>query len=617
MRTIEDITEFEQTPFQERFKTLCTYDYLAEICGQDTDRQLLSFVRNGEKAAESSSWTRRQMLEEVTKRANLYTSLGATPEQGVAIILGNLPEAYFATFGAQQAAYSVAINPAMSSDHMANILLDSNAHIVVGPDKTVDAEAHRRVVEAARLANISTVLSAGFPQADVSNATDLGRKLESMPGDRLLASRSFSGTEIAACFHTGGTTGAPKVAMLTHENLLYEAWIVSELLEMTDQDTAMIGLPLYHVHGMVPASLSFLGVGAHLIIAGLNGYRSLDIRNNWWKLVDEYRVTAFNAVPTIFQDLLGVPFGNSSVSSLRLAVSGSAPMSVALKERFEESTGLQILEGYGLTEGTCVSTLELPNAPRKQGSVGLRLPYQDLIIAEVSHGSSKRIARYCDAGESGSLLVRGNNVFAGYVNSEQTKNTFVDGWLDTGDIARLDEDGYVWLEGRTKDLIKRSGQSIDPRTVEDTLLSHPAVALAAVVGRSDHRAGEVPVAYVELNPGQSMDSATLRDYVRKRSVEPHTVPASVEIVDELPRTAVGKIFKPALRNRVLADQILEAANNHGLKVKDVLIGESYKGDKPIEVVLHSSEGRVGEEFVTFISELLGVQITLNVEVQEI
>jgi fatty-acyl-CoA synthase len=216
-------------------------------------------------------------------------------------------------------------------------------------------------------------------------------------------------------------------------------------------------------------------------------------------------------------------------------------------------TGLAILEGYGLTEGTCLSTLSPLRGPRRAGSIGLRIPYQAMKAARLDeHG---RWLGDCAAAETGNLLIQGPNVFAGYADATQTAAVFAaPGWLDTGDLGHCDAEGHFWISGRAKDLIKRSGHSIDPQGVEEALHADPAVALAAVVARPDSRAGEVPVAFVCLKPGASGDAAVLLARCRQRLGDPVATPVQLTILDQMPLTAVGKLDKVALRALAAVDQ---------------------------------------------------------------
>jgi fatty-acyl-CoA synthase len=209
--------------------------------------------------------------------------------------------------------------------------------------------------------------------------------------------------------------------------------------------------------------------------------------------------------------LLEVPVGNNDISSLEYAICGAASMPAKLIEAFEAKTGLKILEGYGLSEATCVSSLNPPGGLRRAGSIGLRLPYQDMRVIILDEAG--RFQRVADVEEVGTIAIKGPNVFAGYLDPQQSKDLWIDiggsRWLNTGDLGRQDSQGYFWLAGRRKELIIRGGHNIDPKLIEDALSKHPAVALAAAVGSPDPYAGEVPVVYVQPKPGAAVSDQEL------------------------------------------------------------------------------------------------------------
>ncbi|WP_288251475.1 acyl-CoA synthetase [uncultured Hydrogenophaga sp.] len=596
MRNLADIERFEREPLADRLRVRSTYELLATVCRESPSRPLLHFLTQGDAQGPVISWSREMFLAEVTRRANLFTELLASLawadahpalappcEGGVAVLLPNLPETYFSVFAAQQAAYAVPINPAMSADHVAHILKTANARVLVAPSASVAPEVQARALEAARLAGcVKHVLLSGAcgerdrptptaaDGADGYVVTPMASALAETPFDRLLVERAFTGAETAACFHTGGTTGQPKLARHTQLNEVVQAWTFAQLAGLGEDDCALVGLPLFHVHAVIPASLGPLSLGAPIVLAGPDGFRHAPLLADWWQLVERYDVTLFNAVPTVFRALLDVPVQGHDIGSLRLAISGSASMPATLLRDFEARTGLRILEGYGLTEGTCVSTLNPLDGERRIGSVGLRVPYQPLKVAELS-GSPPRIVRECATGEVGSLLAQGPNVFPGYLDAAQSAQVFADGWLVTGDLARIDADGYVWLAGREKDIIKRSGHSIDPQTIEEALAAHPEIALVAAVGRPDARAGEVPVVYAVPRAGCRPDAEQLRVFVRGRIAEPHAVPADVVLIDAMPLTEVGKIFKPALRARCVREAVLATAAAQGWSPEQIQV----------------------------------------------
>jgi fatty-acyl-CoA synthase len=223
------------------------------------------------------------------------------------------------------------------------------------------------------------------------------------------------------------------------------------------------------------------------------------------------------------------------------------------------------LEGYGLTEGTCISSINPPLGERRIGSIGYRLPYQEMKVVHLDEHNA--FVKDCAVDEIGLIIVRGPNVFSGYTEEAHNRHVWVDTgdgqglWLNTGDLGRQDAEGYFWLTGRKKELIIRGGHNIDPRLIEDPLIEHPAVALAAAVGRPDAHAGELPVAYVQLQPEASISEDALLAYARDNIGEHAAVPKAIHIVEEVPQTAVGKIFKPYLVQLEVADVYQEAAQS--------------------------------------------------------
>jgi fatty-acyl-CoA synthase len=278
-------------------------------------------------------------------------------------------------------------------------------------------------------------------------------------------------------------------------------------------------------------------------------------------------------------------------------------MPVELFRTFQDRTGIRILEGYGLTEGTCVSSVNPPLGERKVGSIGLRLPGQAMKAVVVDE--SGRYIRDCVADEVGQLVISGPNVFVGYTRPEQNSSIWTelgDGgrWLNTGDLGRCDHDGYFWLTGRRKELIIRGGHNIDPAAIEEPLHRHPAVQIAAAVGRPDMHAGELPVAYVQLKPGTTATEAELAEFLRHEINERAALPKGIRIVDAMPLTGVGKIFKPALKRRETADALRSALVEAGVEDATVsLIDDTSRGislhvelaDPALEALATSALGR--------------------------
>ncbi|OUS91542.1 class I adenylate-forming enzyme family protein [Rhodococcus sp. NCIMB 12038] len=341
--------------------------------------------------------------------------------------------------------------------------------------------------------------------------------------------------DVALLIYTSGSTGRPKGVMLTHENLQFMSSSMVQHFSLTADDHCLLILPLFHVNAICVSFLTPMLAGGQLSVTGrFSPARFFDD-------VARLRPTYFSAVPTIYA-LLVSQDAATDLSSLRFAVCGAAPISKELLDRAEQRFGLAIVEGYGLTEGTCASACNPPGGVRKLGTVGPALPGQTIAIVDESGAPAP-------VGTVGEVMIRGANVMRGYLGRpEETERTVVDGWLHTGDVGRLDEDGYLTLVDRIKDMIIRGGENIYPKEIENALATHDDVLEAAVIGAPHEVYGEVPVAYVVAYPDSPVTDDQLDEHLRDRLTKVK-LPVAIHVVDALPRNPVGKIDKPGLRSR--------------------------------------------------------------------
>jgi long-chain acyl-CoA synthetase len=345
--------------------------------------------------------------------------------------------------------------------------------------------------------------------------------------------------DLALLIYTSGTTGRPKGVMLDHANIARTAEIIIDAAGLTAGDHCMLVLPLFHVNGIMVSVVSPLAAGGSTTIAPRFDPAT------FWVHVAQARATYFSAVPTIYAMLVHLPAGVATPASLRFVICGAAPMSAELIKEFEARYGVPLIEGYGLSECTVVCTLNPLHGNRKPGTVGLPLRGMEVRIA----GDDGSLHTGSPPGE---VVVRGPNVMRGYLGKpEESERAVRDGWLYTGDVGRFDEDGYLMLVDRVKDMIIRGGENIYPMEIETVLQSHPAVLEAAVVGRPHPVYGEEPVAFIALKPGQSATAEELIDYCAT-SLAKYKRPRAVFIEPSLPKNALGKIAKPALRAMVNA-----------------------------------------------------------------
>jgi fatty-acyl-CoA synthase len=359
--------------------------------------------------------------------------------------------------------------------------------------------------------------------------------------------------------------------------------------------TLFCGLPMFHVNAVLVTGLLPFSRGAHVILGTPQGYRAEGLFTRFWEVVERHRINFFSGVPTVYAALLQQPIEGRDLSSLEYGLCGAAPMPAELMRGFQERTGLKILEGYGLTEGTCVSTVNPPHGEPRLGSIGLRVPLQAMKAVVIDEAGA--CVRDCETDEVGVLVISGPNVFAGYKGAAHAKGLWVDAgdghrWLNTGDLGRQDADGYFFLTGRKKELIIRGGHNIDPATIEEPLHEHPAVQIAAAVGRPDSHAGEVPVAYVQLKPGADANEAELMSFVKDRIGERAVMLKVIRIIPAMPVTGVGKIFKPELKLREIETALAEALRGADVRFETVRALTDPSHGTVVEVGL--AEGADGE-----------------------
>ncbi len=559
--TIDDIHALESIDVNDLTLPSSTYQLLKQSAIDFADSTALKFIINATVDESSIDLTYHQLFTRITQTANGLHSLGVTDDTVVSMMLPNLPQTHFTIWGAEAAGIFNPINPLLDVGHIVSILNEAQSKVLVTmaptPGSDLWEKAQEIMAQVDSLDYIVAINVANSPnQMDyLSNSVlDFDQLTNVQPGDHLVSGRDIKATDIASYFHTGGTTGTPKLAPHTHANEVIGCYQMVAGLAMGTHSVGLCGLPLFHVNGVFVTGLAPWMVGAQIVLATPAGYRTPAVIENFWALIEKYNVSFFSCVPTILSGLLTVPSDDYDLSSLDVALCGAAPLATELMKKFEEKTGLVLVEGYGQTEGTCASTANPKYGVRKVGSVGLPLPYLKLKIIEVD--DKGKYVRECDTNEAGEICISGPNVFSGYKQAEQNEGQWpLEGWFNTGDLGRLDEEGYLWLTGRSKDLIIRGGHNIDPQMIEEAYYQHPDVIEAVAIGKPDKRVGELPVVYIHLSPNSSMTEAQLLEYGKNNINERAAVPKQVFLVDAMPVTAVGKIFKPTLRNQLIYDMV--------------------------------------------------------------
>lgn len=488
--------------------------------------------------------------------ASALNGLGVKKGDKVAIFLPNIPQFVMAYYGTIRiGAVETAISPLYKEREVEHQLSDSEAETLVVLDLLYPiAEKVLANTKVKRI--IITRLKEYMPTALALLGTLL-RKLPSVQVERKpnvyffqeLLNKSDAKpptveidpeNDLVALQYTGGTTGISKGAMLTHMNLVSNAVMCAEwLMAKSAEETFLTVLPLFHIYGMTT------GMNAPIYLAGKMVMLPRFDVEGCLKAIQKHKVTVFCGAPTMYAMLLAHPnFKKYDVSSVRFCISGSAPLPPEVQRRWMETTGGVLVEGYGLTESSPVTHCNPLDKTMKTvnvGSIGLPWPDTDAKIMDVETGLNE-----LSSGQDGELVVKGPQVMKGYWKmAQESAGVLRDGWLYTGDIGKMDVDGYFYITDRKKDLIKYKGYSVYPREIEDVIYEHPAVKLCAVIGKPDPVASEIPKAFIVLKDGAKASEDEIKEFVNEK-VAPYKAIREVEFRTELPMTLVGKVLRRVL-----------------------------------------------------------------------
>jgi len=503
-----------------------------------------------------ASWSYRRFWQESERFAAALAREGVRAGDRVALYLPNCPAYPIALFGVLRlGAIVVQVSPLYLGQDLARILTDSEPkalvtleilypHVAeVAPQHAVPVAFVARLREfypAAKRPFVNFVLRrrgmpTRFPRGPSIRPW---RSAIRTPG----TAPAFAGdpaTTVAVFQYTGGTTGKPKAAMLTHRNLVANltqsnSWNTTRV---PGEEVVLAAIPFFHIYGLTVALLMGLAEGATVVLQTRPEIREL------LGLIDRYRPTQFPGVPALYQAFNQQPdIARYRIRSIKFCLSGSAPLPVPVARRFEELTGANLVEAYGLSETSPGTHANPVHGERRPGSIGLPLPDTEERVVDLETGT-----RSVAVGEVGELAIRGPQVMLGYYRQpEETAAVLHDGWFRTGDMARLDADGYAYIVDRKKDMVNVGGMKVYPREVEDVLFQHPAVADVAAIGVPDPTHGEVIVAFVVRKPGVAVTEAELIGFVRDR-IAHFKAPRGIEFRDALPRSGVQKVLRRVLR----------------------------------------------------------------------
>ena len=542
-----ELQAFERVPYEERIAAASTYDAIQLAANYDPNAVAIRFLPTASAEDAPIEITYGQLVGRITQAANMFHALGVGPGDVVSFLLPLLPQSFFTLFGAETAGIANPVNPLLEAHQIAEILDAAGTKVLVALCPMPGTDIWEKVAAIrGGLKKLKAIVQINGPGDPVDGIHSFDILIAAQPADRLIGGRQIGAGDVAAYFHTGGTTGTPKLVRHSHANQVYQAWACTLLLRSEPGRNLLFGMPLFHVGGSLTQALSTFSSGGCLVVLSPSGWRNPAALKNLWPLVERYRPEIFSSVPTVLAASLSVPVGNADISSLRYVAGGGSAIPVAVGRALEAKFGTPIIEVYGMTETASVHTLAYLDRPNRLGSVGHPVPYSRVRIVKLD--ANDRYERDCAVDEIGVIAMAGPGVFSGYLNDIHNRGAFVEpGWVNSGDLGRLDADGYLWITGRAKDLVIRGGHNIDPAPIEDALFGHPAVALAAVIGQPDAYAGELPVAFVQLQKGATLAAGELEAWVRERTPERAAVPVRIFVVDPMPLTGVGKVFKPQLR----------------------------------------------------------------------
>lgn len=480
--------------------------------------------------------TYREMNEAADHLAGALAGLGIRKGDRVGIFLPNVPQFVLAYFGILKAGgVVVATNPAYTPPEIEHQVNDAGIEVMF-----VMGTAYEKIKALQPKTQVKILIVTGSDETAALEAGDV-RLEELLAGSAPRPDLEIGPEDTALFQYSGGTTGISKGAVALHRNLVantlqFKAWMVS--LE-EGKETSLLAIPMYHVYGMVCGMNLAMALGASMVL--IPNPRDLD---DLLGTIQKYHPTYFPAVPTLYNAINNHPdvqAGKYDLSSIKACISGSAPLMKETKEKFESLTGGKICEGYGLSEAPTATHCNPLLGVNKIGSIGLPLPDVDCRIVDVEIGKLD-----VPSGEVGELILRGPQVMRNYHNMpDETSLTLRDGWLYTGDLARMDADGYFYIIDRKKELIKPDGLQVWPREVEEALGAHPKVLEVGVAGIPDPYHGETVKAWIVVKPGETLSETEVFAWCRER-LAPYKIPTQIEFRSELPKSNVGKVLRREL-----------------------------------------------------------------------
>lgn len=542
----EDIRALESLGLEQALPVATTHALLERAARLYPEKPAVQYLMHGSVADTAVTLTFSDLLGQVNRAANAFRKLGVERDNAVALLMPTAPETLIALFGAQAAGRVCPINYMLSPEHIAELLDHAGATVLVtiGPDPDFPIWQKLPAIQE-RSRTLRHIVVVDAPQGeDCLRFEDL----LNAEAETLAFPLDLTRDSIAACYHTGGTTGLPKLVRHSHGNEVHVSWFAGMAYDIGPGDVVLNGFPLFHVAGAFVLAGAAIAAGAATLIPSRLGMRNKAFVQDYWQIVQKHGVTLLSGGPTFVSTLMTRPHDGCDLSHVKALFGGGSPVPVELANGFERRFGIPIRAIYGMTEASGMISLVPRHAERRPGSSGWPLPFCEVgVFAPDAHGKPDPTRRL-GPGEIGLLSLRGANISPGYTNDTITAASRMGGdWLVTGDTGRIDPDGQIHVMGRSKDVIIRGGHNIDPVMIEDALLHHGDVELCAAVGQPDPYAGELPVAFVKMKPGRAFDAEALLHIAREHIPEPAALPKALYLLDEIPLTTTGKVYKPRLR----------------------------------------------------------------------
>lgn len=554
VRTIEDVVAIESQPYDDLVTARNIHDLFRATAQHAGDAMALTMLGSEDPGDVVTALTHHELLLEVTCAANMFHRLGLALDNGVAAFLTpTLAQLPPLLWGAQVAGAASSINYLLSQEAIFDLLDAEKAKVLVIPGRQVDERCWTKALGALEaVPSLRQVIVIGGETEGQEGFVRLEDASAGCESSELCFEPATDRDAICALFHTGGTTGRPKLVRLTHGNHIHAAFGFAQVFGYDRGDTVINGFPFFHVGGTMTVGLSVIAAGGHVVVPSPYGMRLPAVVDRYWEIVERHRATVVGGVPTTIGAITNSWEPGTDVSRIRMAVTGGALLPGAVGSRFTRTTGIDLYETYGMTETAAAIAFNPGHGTPVAGSVGFRAPFSETRILRLRTSAPET----CGANESGLVQVRGPQVFPGYADPAHNAGTLdAEGWLTTGDVGYLSPDGRLFLTGREKDLIVRSGHNIDPAAIEDVANRFEGVDVSAAVGMPDQYAGEVPALFVVPAEGQNLDLDELRTFLQTHVHERPAWPKNILKIEALPVTAVGKLFKPALRDMAIAEKV--------------------------------------------------------------